>query len=314
MATVDNSLDEQSTVTDRLRGLATRVSRRLRGSTGETPDADRRRFLQKSGAVGVAAAAGVAASSGSASALGEDCAFGRTDDSNLPFSGDFGGWQASKVYGSGGDGSGTPVVFVHGNTGDACNFDDIVSDMLDWGWSGDELFGITFPQSNPTHEHMRDQLDDFVQKVLAHTGADEVDIVAHSLGVTGVRVWYQDYDRDSWIRRFVGLAGGNHGVCVCPGCYDTTLGGDYDGILGAGEACREIAIQCFSVPGHMLYEINLPDETPGDIDYYMIRGIYDSLYSCNIYSPYLSGANNDYAWRNHNGLLEQSYDVASRLN
>ncbi|MFB6368287.1 MAG: esterase/lipase family protein, partial [Gemmatimonadota bacterium] len=186
-------------------------------------------------------------------------------------------------------------MFVHGNLNDACNWKTIADYLNNEGWSGDELWAITFREGTSDHGEMRRQLDDFVQNVMNQTGKSKVHVVAHSLGVTGVRFWMDRRDRYDWVETFVGFNGGNHGVCVCPGCYDTSLDGDFNGWLKKGEACQFIAVQCFSVRGHSLYEINLPDETPAsNIDYKMTRGLYDPLYYCNVFSPYLDGAQNDY--------------------
>ena len=197
-------------------------------------------------------------------------------------------------------------MFVHGNNGDACNFEEHAQHLLNNGWTGDELYSITFADKAPYHEWMRDELDSFVQHVLSETGASQVNVVAHSLGVTGARFWMDDLDRFSWVDTFVSLNGGNHGVCVCPGCYDTTLGTDYNKWLSAGKSCKFIAVQCFADPNHPLYELNLPSETPGDIEYHTVRGFYDPLYYCNPYSPYLAGADNNLIYRNHTSALVDS--------
>jgi len=307
------TVDGSSTLRGRIRSAVGSVTDRVRGD--EQPNPDRRAFLRKTGATGLAVAAGASATSGEAAALGGQCDVSRTDDSNLPWSsrGLYGGWGGADYWGDSSGVERTPVVFVHGNLNDACNWDTIATHLYDEGWNGDELWSITFSEGTTNHAEMKVQLDDFVQNVMSRTGQGEVHLVAHSLGVTGVRNWMDEYDRHGWVGTFVGLAGANHGVCICPGCYDTTLGGDYSGIFGAGEACQYIAVQCFSVPGHPLYEINLPDETPGDVDYYMMRGIYDPLFYCNVFSPYLDGAENDYEYTDHNGMLEQDDEIAERL-
>lgn len=274
---------------------------------------NRRRFLQ-AGATAVAAGAAASATTSSAAAytpVGPDlikCDVARTDDSQLPWDsgGEYGGWRATEHFGvSGGSVERRPVVFVHGNNGDACNFEEHAQYLLDSGWNGDELYSITFEDKAPYHEWMRDSLDAFVQNVLAETGASKVKLVAHSLGVTGTRFWMQDFDRFDWVDTLVSLNGGNHGVCVCPGCYDTTLGFDDNKWLSAGKSCQFIAVQCFADPDHPLYELNLPDETPHDdsIEYFTVRGFFDPLFYCNPYSPYLDGADNNLIYRNHTGSL-----------
>ena len=274
---------------------------------------DRRRFLQQAGATAAVAGVGTAATSGSASAysaVGPDLitceGLERTEDSELPFDsgGNYGGWRATEHFGvSGGGVDNTPVVFVHGNNGDACNWEEHAQYLLDSGRNADEIYAITFADPAGYHTSMRNELDDFVQNVLSETGASTVNVAAHSLGVTGARFWMDDLDRYSWVDTFVSLNGGNHGVCVCPGCYDTSLGGDYNKWLNAGKSCQFIAVQCFADPDHALYELNLPTETPGDVEYHTVRGFFDPLFYCNPWSPYLDGADNNLIYRNHTSSL-----------
>ncbi len=287
------------------------------GTAASSVRPERRRFLQQAGATAAVAGVGLGATSGSAagySAVGPElieCDMARTDDSELPWDagGYYGGWRATEHFGvSGGSVDGPPVVFVHGNGGDACNFEEIADYMLSNGWDGDELYSVSFNDRTNNHVEMRDQLDDFVQHVLSQTGAATVSVVSHSLGVTGVRYWAEDLGRYDWIENFVGLNGANHGVCVCPGCYNASLGDDYNNWLEAGEACQFIAVQCFADPGHPLYELNLPDETPSDgsIGYHTVRGFFDPLFYCNPWSPYLDGADNNLIYHNHTTSLVDS--------
>jgi pimeloyl-ACP methyl ester carboxylesterase len=56
----------------------------------------------------------------------------------------------------------------------------------------------------------------FVRAVLEYTGAREVDIVGHSLGVVIAREWLrQDEDADRHVRRLVAIDGANHGIINC---------------------------------------------------------------------------------------------------
>lgn len=317
-----------SPLTNARRSLATAVNRcldRIRPIRGETTaedisqsDVSRRTFLRRASVAGGAVVvAGVTVPQSASAGKQEEyaCDWDRTDDSHIPWDtdGEYGGWGGHDYWETSPGTERTPVVFVHGNGGEACNYDDAAEHLFEHGWAGDDLWGISFGTFTAGHDLMKDQLDDFVQHVLDETGATEIDVVAHSVGVTGVRYWLQEYDRYDWVRRFVGMSGANDGVCVCPGCYDTTLGKDYDSWLGSGELCEFVAKQCLLIPGHPLLELNYPDPTPGDIDYYMMRGVYDVLYTCDWTSPYLDGAQNDWFMEGHAGLLLRVDAIRERL-
>ena len=230
-----------------------------------------------------------------------DCAFDRTDDSRLPWSseGAYGGWGGDGYHGTetGGndDGGRTPVVFVHGNQRDACDWLPHASFFLQRGYTGDELWAITFGDGTPTHDSMAEQLESFVGEVREHTGAETVDVVGHSLGVTGLRYWLVSRDRFEWIDTFVGLAGANHGTVLCTWCVEAGIdNGPYSGseFLRADYDEHE---------DHPLSVLNA-DETPGEIDYYTLRGTDDTLFWRCRDSPVLEGATNVLLETDHDGV------------
>jgi hypothetical protein len=318
-----------------------------RGRPG--PDGvNRRRFLRAA-----ATAGGLASGVGGAAAQhdedgrgnplagfgGTACDVPRTSDRYLPFDtgGRFGGWGGHEYHVTKPglrDGQ-NPVVFVHGNTHDACDFSEHAEAYLSRGYRGDELWSITFRESTSTHAEMARQLDEFVFHVLeAVNGTDvgydpggtpwtdavpawdvpTVDLVGHSLGVTGIRLWLADRRRYEWptvlladdhpaaaprferVDTVVGLAGANHGTYTCGPCRKG---------LGGSEPCNVISPQCADEPGEPLYDLNhygfdcagsdAPcevNETPhGDrIDYYTIRGSLDYFFADDPDSPVLAGA------------------------
>lgn len=285
---------------------------------------NRRRFLR------VASATGALATVGSASAAdgpegnplagfgGTQCDTARTSDEYLPFDTDgaYGGWGGHAYHGTRPGTRQNPVVFVHGNTHDGCDFSIHAEAYLERGYRGDELWSITFREGTSTHAEMARQLDDFVAKVRRETGAGTVDVVSHSLGVTGVRFWLCDLRPmlDRWpsvalsadhpaaephftvVDAFVGLAGANHGTATCGPCEKGS---------GSAEPCNVISPLCADDPGEPLFDLNHhgsdctdpasacePNETPGDVAYYTIRGGLDYFYPTNPESPELAGATN----------------------
>jgi pimeloyl-ACP methyl ester carboxylesterase len=124
-----------------------------------------------------------------------------------------------------------PVIFVHGNTRDAGDWDEagrsVKRRFLDAGYSKQELWALSYngkstKDSPPAFQCRTDNtsnipdLTAFVNAVLAYTGAAKADIVAHSIGVTVVRSMLKAEPKVlPSIRKFVGIAGPNHGTTVC---------------------------------------------------------------------------------------------------
>ncbi len=245
-------------------------------------------------------------------AAGETCDRPRTDNSGLPWRTFrwYGGWGGHAHWGTDPGTGHTPVVFVHGNGGDACNFQEIARDCREHGWRGDELWAITFGSFTATHAEMSAQLDDFVRHVRAETDATSVTVVAHSLGVTGVRYWLHDRQRHGWVETLVGLGGANDGTCGCPGCEDAS---DRAFTPEAARGCRSVARQCCDVEGHPLAVLSNANPIPASVDYVMIRGRFDPLYWCDRSSPFLDGAENVALSTTHMGLLGKAETVRSQI-
>jgi pimeloyl-ACP methyl ester carboxylesterase len=262
---------------------------------------------------------------------GTECDVDRTDDRYLPWStnGAYGGWGGHEYHVTepGLRGDENPIVFVHGNTREACDYADHATKFLERGYGGDQLWSITFRESTSTHAEMARQLDDFVANVCAHTGADTVDVVAHSLGVTGARFWLSDLrpyleEEGRWpsvlleadhpaaapkfdvVDTFVGLAGANEGTWTCnlggPGCQKGPAGRTTTAVV-----CNVISPECAQETGQPLFDINHHgtdcldpsttcevNETPQSdtTDYYTIRGNADAFFVPNPDSPELAGA------------------------
>ncbi|MGV3619242.1 MAG: esterase/lipase family protein [Archangium sp.] len=125
----------------------------------------------------------------------------------------------------------TPVVYVPGNGDDARNFDfpsssgvpSAYAALKAAGYKDCELFGINWlssseRQSPTTNYHTytkADRVRDFIDDVLAYTGASQVDVIGHSMGVTVALHALERFSMQSKLRRFIAISGAVRGLSVC---------------------------------------------------------------------------------------------------
>lgn len=229
----------------------------------------------------------------------------RTNDSYLPWQtdGEYGGICGTHLFQDIPRRANVPVVFVHGNTADAWSWLPMMESFLDRGDTGEDVWAITFRSPSPSHQDMAAQLDSFVRRVRDYTGYDEVDVVSHSLGVTGVRYWLDRYDRLDWIDSFVGIAGANHGSSRCKRLAR------YKIPFGPGSANRFLNPNRLDDPTHPLRRLN-ENETPGDVDYYTLRATHDRFFRENPESPKLEGAEDRLIRSTHTDIIEDETAIA----
>ncbi|HEX6488107.1 MAG TPA: hypothetical protein VF137_04415 [Candidatus Dormibacteraeota bacterium] len=232
-----------------------------------------------------------------------------------------------------------PIVFVHGNQADAENWFLVRDQLLQQGWTDQEMYGISYNglanwyagaplQSQPdasTQAYLAanpqalanggngaandvnvPDVYAFVRAVMDYTGSPYVDIVAHSLGVTIVRkMMYEHRDLYQHVLAGVMIAGGNHGTSVC---YE--LQTSYYG-------CDEIAPDD-SLTGYVnpwLQQLNSIGEAPGPTCWQTIYDgtggdpFFDPPYT---QSPAQQGADNhgEFAGFYHNDLRVSPTTVA----
>jgi hypothetical protein len=99
--------------------------------------------------------------------------------------------------------------------------------FLEAGWCAKELWAPSYTGGRgylTYNDANAEEVYDFIQNVLAYTGASKVDVVGHSLGVTvvrkAIRNHFEEDPQISWLRNFVAVAGPNHGSTVCRGLQD----------------------------------------------------------------------------------------------
>lgn len=132
----------------------------------------------------------------------------------------------------------TPIVFVHGNGDRAINWDapvqkigtsrylpprSVYDEMKHRGYTDCELFGVTYldlqEQQHPQRNYHRPEkyriIVDFIRAVQSYTGSRQVDVVAHSLGVSMTLAALKVHGAWGDVRRFVNIAGGIRGLDAC---------------------------------------------------------------------------------------------------
>lgn len=154
----------------------------------------------------------------------------------------YGGTFAPGVgYGGFGGGSctatKTPVIFIHGNGDNAISFDmppgnvagyttpprSVYAELKARGYNDCEIFGVTYlsssEQSSAQYNYHSSSkyaiIKAFIDKVKTYTGKTQVDIVAHSMGVSMGLATLQYYGNWSSVRKFVNIGGGVRGLYSC---------------------------------------------------------------------------------------------------
>jgi pimeloyl-ACP methyl ester carboxylesterase len=184
----------------------------------------------------------------------------------------------------------TPVIFLHGNNDTPfptdCNpfgsvhsfaqyFADhgyATSELWALGYQGDQCDLLTDQTKRSGVQHSTianvPDLRAFVQAVLAYTGAKQVDIVAHSLGVTLAREWMREDNASPLVRRFVAIDGPNHGIINCsPSLANYWQIPALGGFTPQSAVCQEYG----SPDTPFLSLLNRGSETPGPTRFLVIR-------------------------------------------
>lgn len=166
-------------------------------------------------------------------------------------------------FGAAGPVNRVPVIFLHGNNDTpfptSCNpygrMQALAQHLADNGYSTSELWGLGYQgdqcdlaadqtrRSSIAHTNQANvpDLRRFVRAVLAFTGAREVDIVGHSLGVTLAREWIRQDEAHKLVRKLVAIDGPNHGIINCsPSPANFWQLPSLGGFTPASEVCQEL--------------------------------------------------------------------------
>jgi pimeloyl-ACP methyl ester carboxylesterase len=166
-------------------------------------------------------------------------------------------------FGAAGPVKRTPVILIHGNNdtpyATACNpygrVQALAQYLADNGYATSELWGVGYQgdqcdlladqtrRSSIAHTDAANvpDLRRFVRAVLAFTGATQVDIVAHSLGVTIAREWMREDEAGRTVRRMVAIDGPNQGIINCsPDPANYWQAPAAGGFTPSSEVCQEL--------------------------------------------------------------------------
>lgn len=166
-----------------------------------------------------------------------------------------------------------PAVIVHGTFGDQKSLLDNLSLAL--VQDGYCVYALDYgDRATGPIEDSAAQLGDFVDRVLAATGAPKVHLVGHSQGGMMPRYYIKNLGGEPFVEDLVGLAPSNHGTEVSSG--DGWAG------WGTGEWCTACEQQ--QAGSDSLTALNTPDETPGAVDYTQVVTVHDQ-----VVVPYTSG-------------------------
>lgn len=106
-----------------------------------------------------------------------------------------------------------PIVFIHGINGDASNWDLVIERLIADGWPEDRLFARTFDDPEwGCNVDNASTIDTWVQAVLEETGAERVNLVAHSMGALSSRYYVKNLGGQAVVNTYATLGGMHHGL------------------------------------------------------------------------------------------------------
>lgn len=178
-----------------------------------------------------------------------------------------------------------PIVFVHGcppppftNEDAHASINRMRDRFSDAGYPETHLHSILFSITCGSNLTYAEEIAAFVEDVRAQTGAEKVDIIAHSMGALASRL-YLKRGGHTVVRDFVSLAGGNHGTLVSVTSEVSENVRSDPEYKGSDEMfpiydCEGIQFEvngCLTPTGRTVDV----DETPGDVRYLSIRNQID---------------------------------------
>jgi triacylglycerol lipase len=165
-----------------------------------------------------------------------------------------------------------PILFVHGWSGAAWNWDIMIDRFEADGYPSSELraFSYNTAQSNASTAQT---VASEVEGLRTRTGAERVDVVAHSMGSLSSRYYLRNLGGTARVDEWVSIGGPNHGTYTAAACSLLV-------------SCRQM------LPGSSFLDaLNSGDETPGAVRYGTFWSPCDEIINPDT-SVILSGAAN----------------------
>ena len=101
----------------------------------------------------------------------------------------------------------TPVIFVHGSSGSAQQFETNAMRLTSNGFPQKRIFAYEYDTLVSNNDAAIANLDGFIADVQEQTGSDRVDVLAHSRGTTVMHSFLGDPYRAATVRRYVNFDG-----------------------------------------------------------------------------------------------------------
>jgi triacylglycerol lipase len=194
------------------------------------------------------------------------------------------------------DGEAVPVLLVPGWGDHAPDLEPFVRRMVDAGWPASRVSALTFRDPVGSNQAHAGEVGRAVEILLSLTGAERVDIVAHSMGGLAVRYYLQFEGGKDRVRRVVFLGTPHRGTVAA--------------MLAWGDGGREM------VPGSdFLNRLNDGDAVPDGVEVLAIRTAVD-LRVIPGSSAMLPGARNlEICCPTHPGMVEDdgTFDVVAHF-
>ncbi|MFJ7070395.1 esterase/lipase family protein [Streptomyces sp. NPDC101115] len=179
-----------------------------------------------------------------------------------------------------------PVILVHGYNADTGVWGSLDARLRAAGYGDGQIFRWGYDTHQSVNEVLAGRFAAYVDEVRRQTGADRVDVVAHSFGSLPTR-WYVKYGGGTaTVAHWISLAGPNHGTGVAWACalWD--------------QACRDMT------PGSWVQKkLAEGDETPGTVAYATFWSNCDEVINPDDSVPLSGAANHPAGCLDHNALL-----------